>query len=162
MRNMLLIPIVVLAVGACERTVTGPASPVASVEAEDLLAITIDIQPFSTQNVINLGTRSHVSVAVIGSDQFDVRTVDPSTARFGPGLATPIHTFTVDSPTDHVRDVNADGVLDMMFHFDKTAAGLYDLAVGQSWLLELTAVTVDGATIAGGEVVKLITNGSPR
>jgi len=88
--------------------------------------------------------------------------VDPASARFGPGFAAPLHEFTVGTPTDHIRDVNDDGFVDMMFHFDKTAAGLYDLAVGSLTYLELTALTVDGAAVAGGEEVKLIASGSSK
>lgn len=124
---------------------------------QDALPVTVDIQPFSTSNVINLGTRSYVSVVIKGTADFDVTTVDPSTARFGPGSAEPVHEFTVDSPTDHVRDIDADGYVDMMFHFDKAEAGLMDL-VGVV-PLTLTALTVDGVAVAGGEEVKLIMSG---
>jgi len=165
MRKVLLIPILLFAFGACDRVASNPAAPsevAPSALLDDALAVTVDIQPFSTANVINLGTRSYVSVAVLGSAVFDVTSVDPATAMFGPGLAVPAHVFTMDSPTDHIRDINEDGFLDVMFHFDKTAAGLYDLPPGEWSFLELTALTVDGTAVAGGEEVKLITNGSSK
>ena len=160
MRKVLLIPIVLLAFGACDRVVMDPVEPSeaapAALEGEGL---TVDIQPFSEGNVINLGTRSFVTVAIMGSANITVTTVDPSTARFGPAGATPVHVFTTESPTDHIRDIDEDGYTDMLLHFDKAETGL--VPVDGLEKVTLTA-TVSGSTMSGYEWVKLITNGSSK
>jgi len=178
MGKALLIPITLLAFGACDAAVTDPTDmsgpvPAALVVPENAVQVTVDIQPNSenTGNVVNVGTPSFVTVAILAApvevdgDPFDVATVDISTVRFGPEgslEASPLHTFTADGG-DHFRDTDGDGVLDMLLlHFDKEEAGLDHLELG-TVILYLTAETwlsedTPGPSIWGGEEVKLVVN----
>jgi len=86
----------------------------------------IDIKPRSYPNSINLKSKGVVPVALLGSDTFDVSTVDLSTVVFAG--ATPVHWA--------IEDVNSDGYMDIVFHFSTES------------LTELTA-TSTSAALAG-------------
>jgi hypothetical protein len=67
----------------------------------------IDIKPGSDPNSINLGAKGMVPVAVLTTDYFDARTVDPDTVLFAGAL-----------PLRWAReDVDGDGDTDLLFHF---------------------------------------------
>lgn len=74
-------------------------------------SVEIDIKPGSDPNSINLKSKGVVPVALLGSESFDVTTVDDSTVTFGPDEATIAHNSA------HLEDVNGDGYEDMVFHF---------------------------------------------
>ena len=57
-------------------------------------------------------------MAVLGSVNFDATQVDFSTAEFGPGKASSVR-------DGHVEDVNNDGFLDMVFHFNTQDTGIF-------------------------------------
>ncbi len=65
----------------------------------------------------SLTSNDVIPVAVLGSVNFDATQVDFSTARFGPGKASPIH-------DGHVEDANNDGIFDMVFHFNTQDTGI--------------------------------------
>lgn len=73
----------------------------------------IDIKPGSFPNSINLGSGGSVPVAILSSPIFDARTVDPSTVTLEganvalKGKGTPMASF---------KDVNGDGLLDLVVH----------------------------------------------
>ena len=69
--------------------------------------VDIDIKPGSFPNSINLKSKGVVPVAVLGSADFDVTTIDPGTVEFA--TASPLR-WTL-------KDVNDDGLMDMLFHF---------------------------------------------
>ncbi len=75
-------------------------------------AIQCDIKPGSDPNSINPDSRGVIPVAILGSQCFDVLRIDVSTVTFGPNRAVPAHRVGV-----HMEDVNADLVLDAVFHF---------------------------------------------
>jgi len=78
----------------------------------------LDIKPGSYPNSINRKGNGVIPVALLGSADFDVTTVDVETLEFGPGLATPVHDLTdPDVFADHLQDVNYDGNLDLVSHY---------------------------------------------
>ncbi len=85
-----------------------------------LFGADIDIKPGSDPNSINLkqGGKNVIPVAILGTDSFDVTTVDPSTLEFGPDGATPIH------GDGHLEDVNDDGFLDHVSHYLTSETGI--------------------------------------
>jgi hypothetical protein len=72
-------------------------------------ACDIDIKPWSNPNAINLGSNGVVPVAILTEGGFDACWVDPSTILFAG--AKPVRTA--------MEDVDCDGDLDMICHFDK-------------------------------------------
>jgi hypothetical protein len=83
--------------------------------------VTIDIKPWSDPNSINPEGNGVVPVAILGSDTFDVTTIDVSSIRFGPAggphNAEPVH-------NGHILDANSDGWADLVVHFMTQETGL--------------------------------------
>jgi len=80
--------------------------------------ITIDVKPGSHINPINLGSRGTTPVALLGTEVFDVTTVDVTTVRFA---GAPIRTKPNGTLHYSYEDVNGDGILDLMMHFSTQA-----------------------------------------
>jgi len=99
------------------------AQPAYAQEEHEHMHANIDVKPGSFPNAINIRSNGVVPVALFGSAEFDVHGVDVSTVRFGPmhhhdhqaGAAPRKYAF---------EDVNGDGYLDMIFHFETKAIGL--------------------------------------
>jgi uncharacterized repeat protein (TIGR01451 family) len=72
----------------------------------------VDITPGSDKNPIQLSRTGRVPVAILGSEAFDVTTIDRASLRFGPGAAAPVH-----RGLGHLLDVNEDGALDLLSHY---------------------------------------------
>jgi hypothetical protein len=79
--------------------------------------VVIDIKPGSDPNDVNPKKKKKIPVAVLGSTDFDATQIDFSTVTFGPDGATPVH-------DGHVKDVNRDGFMDMVFHFNTQETGI--------------------------------------
>lgn len=75
-----------------------------------------DIKPGSCPNSINLNNHGNVAVGVFSLGEFDARTIDRTTAMFA-GVA-PLDQG--ESP----QDLNGDGLLDVVFHFDTESLNL--------------------------------------
>jgi hypothetical protein len=81
-------------------------------------SVDIDIKPGSDSNPIQPSGRGKLPVAILGSDTFDVLDVDVTTLSFGPGAAAPSHDLTkLGAFEDHLRDVNDDGLTDLISHY---------------------------------------------
>lgn len=90
-----------------------------------VIDIDIDIKPGSDPNSINPKSMGVVPVAILGSDTFDVTTVDVTTLAFGPAGAAPRHDLTDASVyADHLQDVNDDGFTDLVSHYRQKETGL--------------------------------------
>jgi len=79
--------------------------------------VTIDIKPGDSTNAINPKSKGKIPVAILSSASFDAPTqVDITTLSFG-------HTGDEASLAScAIQDVNADGLMDLMCHFDTQAA----------------------------------------
>ena len=87
----------------------------------------------SDPNAINPESTDIMTLAVLGSVNFDATQVDFSTAVYGPGRASPLR-------DGHVEDVNHDGFFDKLFHFNTQDTGI---ACGD------TDTTLSGQTFGG-------------
>ncbi len=108
------------------------------------IPVQIEIKPDNTTAPINVTSQGEIPVAVLSSSSFDATTINPTSARFGPGMATPLNN------TAHQEDVNGDGLTDLVFQFDSPAAAIPCGATSAT----LTASTSSGTTVKGsGSVV---------
>jgi hypothetical protein len=89
------------------------------------IPVTIDLRPGETPNPVNLKSNGLVSVAVLGSAALNVRTIDVTKLFFGPGNAQPAHKLLDPLVyADHLKDVNGDGLTDLVLHIVQREIGL--------------------------------------
>lgn len=119
-----------------------------------LIEVGLDIKPGSYPNSINLKrTTGVVPVAVLGSEDFDIASIDVTTLRFGTGMAEPAHDL-LDLATyaDHVEDVNDDGFMDLVSHYDIADIG-FEKGDTEACLV---GETLSGIPIEGCDSVRII------
>ena len=81
-------------------------------------AASISVKPGSNQTGINLGSLGKIPVAILSTADFDARTVNPLTVRFG-------RTGTEASPVHWaLEDVTGDGTLDLVLQFLTQTTGI--------------------------------------
>jgi hypothetical protein len=108
--------------------------------------VSIDIKPGSDTNPINPGSHGEVSVAILGTSDFDATTVNSATVRFGA-------TGTESAPLlVTVEDVNDDARADLLLHFNTQETGIRCRDVSAS----LTGETFDGQSIQGSDSVRTV------
>ena len=101
--------------------------------------VSIDIKPGSPNNVSPRSKSEVIPVAILSSDSFDARTVDPATVRFGA-------TGTEAAPVEViVKDVNRDRRADLLLRFKTRDTGI---ACGAT-VAVLTGHTFGGPAIEG-------------
>jgi hypothetical protein len=81
--------------------------------------VEIDIKPGSDSNSINPSLEGELPVVILGSESFDVTTVDAQGLAFGPSGASVDH-----SRGPHFEDSNRDGYSDLIAHFRIEETGL--------------------------------------
>jgi uncharacterized repeat protein (TIGR01451 family) len=97
----------------------------------------VDINPGRGPNLVTLGSRQVVLVALLGQPGLDVRLVDPSTLAFGPNGASAFcpqsesrsHRGQASEPGEEcgkLTDANHDGSLDLVAHFRIDETGIAD------------------------------------
>ena len=99
--------------------------------------VDIDIKPGSDPNAVNSRSNGVISVAILGSVDFDATQIDLPTVEFGPDAASPVD-------DGNVENVNGDGFMDRLFHFNIRDTGI---ACGD------TEATVTGETFADGPFI---------
>ncbi|MDH3614407.1 MAG: hypothetical protein OES10_14155 [Gammaproteobacteria bacterium] len=82
------------------------------------IPVVIVIKPGSDPNSINLYSRQRIPVAILTTDTFDALDVDPLSTAFGPDGATEFH------GRGHVKDVDEDGDMDLLLHFNTQETGI--------------------------------------
>ncbi len=82
------------------------------------IEIEIDIKPGSWPNSINLRQLGVIAVAVLTTDEFDATVLQTRRGRFGPAGATIVHNSA------HIEDVDLDGDLDLVMHFETGDTGI--------------------------------------
>jgi hypothetical protein len=105
--------------------------------------VTIDIKPGKTPNRINPASRQKIAVAILYTESFDATQVNWETVEFGPDGATEFH------GRSRVKDVDRDGDMDLLLHFDTQDTGI---ACGDTEAT-LTGETFSGDAIAGTDTI---------
>jgi hypothetical protein len=93
--------------------------PLAGLAVVPGFEVELDIKPGNEASPINLLSKGVVSVAILGSDRFDVDDVDVATLAFGREAATPAH-----KQGGHRDDVNDDGLTDLVSHYRTQETGI--------------------------------------
>lgn len=101
-------------------------------EVVPVITVSIDIKPGTYPNFINLGSKGVIPVAILTTADFDARTVDGASVRFGPSEAMATHYA--------LKDVDRDGDIDMILQFNTLQTGIQ---VGD------TEATLTGRTLGG-------------
>jgi len=122
----------------------GPAGPA------DPVAVTIDVRPGSDFNPVNVADHGVTPVAILGSPVFDATSVDPLSVCFGDAEAPEQRDCTEAHAAGHPEDVNADGLPDLVLHFEISETGIDE---GDSQAC-LTGHTFGGALVEGCDAIR--------
>ncbi len=117
--------------------------------SKNVVHVPIDVMPGSDQNVIRLGARGVVPVAILGTPTFDATTVDPASVRLAgsPVRRTPSGAFLCQD-----EDVNLDSIVDLLCQIE---IGALQLGPNDT-IAVLDAVTFDGTHIEGSDTVRVL------
>ena len=129
----------------------GEADTVTFHQAYGVVEVSIDIKPGSDPNSINPKSKGLIPVAILGSDTFDVTTVDITTLDFEG--ASPAHDLTdPDVYAEHLQDVNGDGFTDLVSHYRTQYTGITSGDTSAT----LTGYTYGGMVIVGTDSVRTV------
>jgi hypothetical protein len=109
------------------------------------MSIGIDIKPRHTRNVLNPASRGRLRVALLGSETFDVQSVDIRTLRMGPDDAA-------STGRARLMDVNRDRRLDLVTSFQMRDLGLDH---GDTEIC-ISGSTFDGPSFEGCDSVQTV------
>ena len=115
-----------------------------SVIGQAVETIYIDIKPYNSKNTINPRSRGGIWVALLSDREFDPLRVDIRTVRFGRHKAKAIR--------HRVRDINRDGVADLMLRFKVRHTGI---RCGDT-KARLKAKTYFGERVVGSDSIKTV------
>lgn len=111
--------------------------------------VQIDIKPGSDPNCFNNDGHGVIPVAVIGSAQFDVTTLDPATITLD---GQPVRSVGKGKLQAHLEDVNGDGIDDLVLQIEDIA-GTYSSGDTTG---TLTGQTYDGRFVEGSDTICLV------
>ena len=113
--------------------------------------VTIDIKPGSYLNEINLGSKGVIPVAILSSACFNATTVDPDTVTLaGAGVAVRGKGSKLMA---HEKDVNGDGLLDLVVQVDTEN---FNPDSNQDGVAVLTGTTYSGTQIKGSDKIIIV------
>jgi len=122
-------------------------------EYESKRSVEIDIKPGSTPNSINPTNMGNVPVAILSSEMFDVFEIDTASLVFANGEAAPAHDLADPMNfTNHLEDVDGDGLADLVVHFSTEETGI---AFGEMMAC-LGGEALDGVRIRGCDSVRTV------
>jgi len=138
------------------------------------LTIIVDIKPGSCPNPLNVKNKGVLTVAVLGTEDFDVTEVDPTSIRLAgvalsrwalADVATPFTEDKVDC-YDCNEDCG-DGSMDLLLNFDtqEVVGALGEVEDEDCLVLELTGNLLeeyDGRPIMGEDVVRILNKGEQQ
>ena len=144
----------------------------------DGLIVQMDIKPGSCKNPLNVRSRGVLPVAILGTKEFDVTTIDPDTIEFTrevdgevesikppirynyEDVGTPLEGELCECDDLDVDDLNEDGYMDLTLkvRVRPLVEGLFlnDVESRETILLTIMGETTDGTPIVGEDCVKII------
>jgi hypothetical protein len=112
------------------------------------VAVGIDIKPGASENSINLTSQGKVPVAILSTTTFDATAqVDRTSLTFG---RTGVEARPATAPS--AEDVNGDGRLDLIYHFDAQTSGF----LGNDVVGVLKGKMTNGAAIEGRDAIRIV------
>jgi uncharacterized repeat protein (TIGR01451 family) len=128
-----------------------------------VMEINVDIKPTSCPNPFNTKAMGKIPVAILGTEYFDVYDVDPATVMLEgvplvkysyEDVATPV----VDGEPCECNELEGDGYMDLVVHFNRPALAAAIGAVEDGDVLELmlTAAKYDGTALQGSDCVWIL------
>ncbi len=151
-----------------------------SAEVEEIteicpVAVSVDIKPGGCPTPVNVGSKGVLPVAVLGTGELDVQSIDPTTITLA-GVA-PLRWSYEDVGTPYAIDyegcdimdcheLEGDGIADLTLKFDtpEIAEALGDVYDRKCVIVELTGTLKDGyggLPFSGGDVVKILEKKRP-
>jgi len=106
---------------------------------EYIAPVTVDIKPMSDPNAVNNDGHGVIPVAILGSETFDVATINPATVALD-GMAVRFRGKSLTAQASY-EDYNGDGYLDLIVHIED---------VDGTFVAGQTTGTVTGLFYAGG------------
>lgn len=129
-----------------------------------IIPVEFDIKPTSCPNPFNVGSKGVLPTAILGTEDFDVMTIDPATVRLE-GVAPLRWSYEdVTRPVSPRYDScqcttdGPDGYMDLTLKFDHQAiaAALGSVVDGEVKVLRITGMTYDSVQIVGKDCVIII------
>ena len=136
-------------VASAPTTIVIEGAPVSAEPPQEAIAPRIDIMPGTFPNIINLGSKGAVPVAILSSVSFDARTVDPTSVTLA---GAQVQLKGKGTPMASLKDVNGDGILDLVVHVSTQALTL----TGSDTRAFLEGRTFGGTPIIGSDVVRVV------
>ena len=144
--------------------------------------VSLDIKPGSCPNPLNIRSRGVLPVAILGTEELDVTTIDPSTilltregvegmvpvapVRYGyedvgtPSEGEPCDCDYSEGDEPNGDDLNGDGITDLTLKFRVPelvdGLALTDIASRETIPLTIMGETEDGTPLMGDDCVKII------
>ncbi|MHC4929721.1 MAG: right-handed parallel beta-helix repeat-containing protein [Planctomycetota bacterium] len=127
---------------------------------ETAIPVAVDIKPQSCPNRLNVKSKGVFDVAILGTNDFDVRDIDLATVSLE-GVAPLRSRYKdetapmVDGQECECHSKKKDGVVDLTMKFgtEQITAALGEVEDGQEWLLHLTGQLNDGTAIEGTDCI---------
>ncbi|MGB3093537.1 MAG: choice-of-anchor D domain-containing protein, partial [Candidatus Zixiibacteriota bacterium] len=139
-------------------------------EGPEYILVEFDIKPRSCPNPFNTKSKGVLPVAILGTDQFNVSNIDPSTVMLEGVSPLRWNWEDVSRPVDPRYDVcdctteGPDGFMDMTLKFDhrEVLAALEPVFDEEVRVLTLTGMTYAGTPIEGTDCVVILHKGQSR
>jgi len=132
--------------------------------APEPISVNIDIKPESCPNPLNVKSKGVLSVAILGTEGFDVTEIDTASIRLEG--AAPIRSVIEDVSTPLLdkqdecdcASEGEDGFDDLTLKFDtqEVVSALGEVADGDEFVLTLTAEFSDGRPVEGKDCITIL------
>ena len=131
--------------------------------------VAVDIKPGSCPNPVNLKSKGVLTVAVLGSENFDVTSIDAASVRLeGIGAIRSsyedVSGMVVEANDCECTEEGPDGYADLIVKFrtqeivDELVRSQGELEKNQTLMLSLTGELSDGGAVTGTDCVELVGN----
>lgn len=128
----------------------------------DYIMVDFDIHPTSWPNPLNVDLNGVTPVAILGTADFDVTSIDPSSVLLEgvPPLRWAYEDVTtpVSDGTCNATTLGADGFMDLTLKYktQELVAALGDVNDGDEMVLTVTGLLTDGLAFEGDDCVRII------